>query len=173
MWLILQDYDDNPRGHSLSYLREQFRKSLMKMLHRIYNRLSNFEKISRSALEKICGPHICFLLCFSFGTVIGLLDSALYCYRTTCQSAASCQLTLKSGQLRMQLFCLKAKPFLKLAILYPIRYHLNKCLYDLCVVPNPLAGIFLEVYYGSRGQDVQPDCFEAKDEKECLIAPVN
>lgn len=67
MWLILQDYDDNPRGHSLSYLREQFRKSLMKMLHRIYNRLSNFEKISRSALEKICGTlvHV-FVSCFVF-----------------------------------------------------------------------------------------------------------
>lgn len=58
-------------GHSLSYLREQFRKSLMKMLYRIYNRLSNFEKISRSALQKICGTliHI-FVSCFVFLLVL-------------------------------------------------------------------------------------------------------
>lgn len=43
----------------------------MKMLDRIYNRLSNFENISRSALEKICGTLIhMFISCFVFLLVL-------------------------------------------------------------------------------------------------------
>lgn len=48
----------------------------MKILHQIYGRLSNFEKISKTALEKFCGNLILlFVACF-----IVLLVLLLCCY---------------------------------------------------------------------------------------------
>lgn len=155
MWLILQDYDDNPLlSFSWLSLREQFRKSLMKMLHRIYNRLSNFEKISRNALEKICGTLIhMFVSCFTFLLVLlqGFLTQH---YVVTPQHAGDWILSAISDEWSVEdaAILFQSKTFFKLAaILYPLKYHLNECLYDLCEVSNPLAGIFLEAYHGSRG----------------------
>lgn len=131
------------------------------MLHEIYDRLSNFEKISKTALEKLCGNLIhLFVACFI--VLLVLLPWHLFFHIVnhynghfrvhswqgflthhcivTLQRASELapQLTLKGVQLRIQLFYLQDLFFNLLSFCAPSNITGMKCFCDFHALSNLL-----------------------------------